>query len=115
MSDFMLTHKAAEVDEAIGVVLKTCKPKRISLTLSAANWIDSGDSTYYTQDVTIDGSTVNTKVDLDPTPEQYIQLLTDEITMFVGNDNGIIKAYSIGGKPEGNMTISALISEVVYA
>lgn len=85
-----------------------------SITLTAANWVASSDSSYYTQSVNLSGITENTKVDLDPTPEQLVSLIGDGISMFAVNENGSITIYATGDKPANDMTIQIVKSEVVY-
>lgn len=85
-----------------------------SITLAAANWITSDDESHYTQAVELDGITSNTKVDLDPTPEQLVSLINDGVSMCAINENGSITIYAIGDKPTSDMTISVIKSEVVY-
>lgn len=112
-NQYMLSRTAEEVDKAINITL-TSVPKRSEITLYVANWIVSGDGSYYTHNLTIANSSANTRVDLDPTPEQFINLINEEISMFVANDNGAIKAYSIGGVPSTDMTLAVIVSEVFY-
>lgn len=112
---YTLKQKASDVEKAIEIALTSGPVRMLEITLYAANWLASGDGTYYIHDLTIENSTANTKVDLSPTPEQFISLLSNEITMFVANDAGIIRAYSIGDVPTTDITMTALVSEVVYA
>lgn len=83
------------------------------ITLPTANWTESDDGMYYTQaiDVTVRESS---KVDLQPTPQQLIDLITDGISMFVANENGNVTAYAIGGKPSSDLTIQATETVVIY-
>lgn len=84
------------------------------VTLLVANWITSDDESHYTQAVELDDITNNTKVDLDPTPDQLVSLINDGISMCAINENGSITIYAIGDKPTSDMTISVIKSEVVY-
>lgn len=87
--------------------------KTITLTLSTDGWIQSSDATYYTQEVSIEGSTVNTRVNLDPTAEQLLQILQEEVSLFVVNDNGTILVYSVNNVPSTDMAIKAILKEVL--
>lgn len=93
-------------------VLGIATSNAIEITVYADDWVASDDETYYTQIVDIDGITMNSRVDLTPTPAQIIQLMTEEVSMFMANEDGIITAYCINGTPSSDMTISAIISEV---
>ena len=85
-----------------------------TISLPSAEWSESEDKTYYQQPVTIPSTTANSKVDLQPTPEQLVMLMEEEITMYVANNEGNLMAYAIGAIPSEDITIKALISEVVF-
>ena len=84
----------------------------INIDLKALDWIESEDMTYYTQDIVIPGATEKTKIDLQPTPEQLISMINNGIVMFIANDNGNVKIYSVSDKPATDMIIQATIKEV---
>lgn len=84
----------------------------INIDLKANDWVESADMTYYTQDLTIPNTTAKTKIDLQPTPEQLISMINNGIVMFVSNDNGNVKIYSVGDKPATDMVIQATRKEV---
>ena len=84
-----------------------------TITLLNADWEKSEDGTYYLQSVTIPSTTANSKVDLQPTPEQLVMLMEEEITMYIANDEGKLTAYAIGAIPSTDITIKALISEAM--
>jgi hypothetical protein len=81
----------------------------VSLPLS--NWI--GETKLFSQVVNIEGVTATSKVDLQPTPEQLIELQDIESTLMAVNDNGIVTVYALHTKPEVDYTMSAVITEVV--
>lgn len=83
----------------------------VSVDLKTASWVESPDMTYYTQVITIPNITATTKIDLQPTPEQLISMITAGIVMFIANDNGNVKVYSVNDKPATDMTIQATIKE----
>lgn len=85
--------------------------KVIDIVMPVSNWVRSKDATHYTQDLTIPDVTENTKIDLQPSPEQIITMISYGITMFVANDNGDVKAYSVSEKPPADMTIQATVKE----
>jgi hypothetical protein len=76
----------------------------------AANWI--GDSNPYNQTVACNGVNVNSKLDLQPTPEQIVELQDSEISLMLTNTNGVVTAWAIGNKPAVDYTIDVLITEV---
>ena len=85
----------------------------IEITLLANSWVASDDASYFTQELTIEDSTAKTKVDLQATAAQIIQLMNEELSMFVANDEGVIKVYSVNGAPSSDMTFKARVTEVL--
>lgn len=85
-------------------------PKVTNVTLYATSW--AGDANPYSQVVTINGVTVNSKVDLQPTALQIVDLQNNDIALMAENDNGVVTVYAIGGKPTVDYTMQALITEV---
>lgn len=88
----------------------TSTPKLTSVTMLASAW--SGDSNPYSQVVTCGGVNVNSKLDLQPTPTQIVELQDAEISLMATNNNGTVTVYAIGGKPTSDMTMQVLITEV---
>ena len=84
-------------------------PKSTTITLAVADWI--GDASPYSQAVTVDGITAMSKIDLQPTPEQLLELQESAVTLMIVNDNGIATAYAIGFKPTKDYTMKILITE----
>ena len=95
-------------------VLASSHYRMTTITLLSVDWRESESGTYYLQPVTIPNTTPNSKVDLQPTPEQLVMLMEEEITMYVANDEGELTAYAIGAIPSEDITIKVLISEVVF-
>jgi hypothetical protein len=99
------------VSEQINTAVVALLPKCTTITLPAANW--TGDANPWSQVVTVNGVTANSKVDLQPTAVQIVELQDSEITLMLQNDNGIITAWAIGNKPTEDYTMQVLITEVV--
>lgn len=77
-----------------------------------ANWEGNGP---YTQVVTIAGYTVtaNTKIDLLADNATIEQMVTDGVDeIYIVNDNTVLTAYAVSGKPSTAMTVQAIFSEV---
>lgn len=81
-----------------------------TVTLLADSWV--GSVAPYSQVVTINGVTVNTKVDLKPTSAQIAEMQDCDITFVAENDNGVVTVYSINCKPETDYVIQAVLTEV---
>ena len=86
-------------------------PKLATVTLNSENW--SGSSNPYYQNVAINGVTNNSKIDLQPSASQIVELQNEDIMIMIENNNGAATAYAIGGKPTKNYTMQALITEVI--
>ena len=91
--------------------LQNLMPKVTTISLPAADW--NGDSSPYYQVVAVNGVTENSKVDLQITAMQFVELQESDIAFTAENNDGIVTVYSVNGKPEVDYTIQALISEVV--
>lgn len=98
-----------QINTAIGG--KADIPKLTNVSMLAANWI--GESNPWSQVVTVNGVTKNSKVDLQPTAAQIIQLQDEDIALIAENTDGVITIYALGAKPENDYTMQALITEVV--
>lgn len=84
--------------------------KTASVTLAADSW--TGTDSPYSQVVTIDGVTANSKVDLNPTGEQLNSIATNRTILNTANDNGTVTVYAVGNKPTEDYTMQVTITEV---
>ena len=99
--------------EAISTTLqkKADTTKKTTVTLST-NW--TGNTSPYTQSVTISGTTSNSKVDLQPDATAIAQMAEDgTVALYIANNNGVLTANAVGEKPTAEMTIQATITEVI--
>lgn len=71
----------------------------------------------YEQDITEQLTgwvTVNSKVDLQPTPEQLCLLLENNVTFTTVNEHGVVKVCAVGTKPQNDyINIPITIMEVL--
>ena len=97
-------------------------PKPASVTLLPNEWkpvLDSetGDpiSNRYYQPVTVNNAVItpNSKVDLQPSPEQLVIFHEKDITFTAINRGGNVRVCIVGEKPTGTYTLSATVTEVV--
>lgn len=84
--------------------------KIIDISLPAADWI--GDESPYYQTFTDDDITSNSKIDLQPSPEQLCIFHNKDLAFTTSNEEGTVKIYSIGDKPTNDYVIQATITEV---
>ena len=97
-------------EEGTGVV--PVLPRVATITLTAANW--SGDSAPYSQVVSINTVTSATKIDIQPTAAQIVELQNADISLMAQNNDGVVTIYSFGGKLSYDMSIQVLLTEVSY-
>lgn len=102
-----------KVSEQINTAIanKADAPKLTSVSILASNW--AGESNPWSQVVTINGVTENSKIDLQPTASQIIQLQDNDIALMAENNGGVVTIYALGSKPATDYTMQALIMEVV--
>lgn len=82
-----------------------------SVTLLASAWVGEGNRHY--QVVEVEGITLNTKVNLQPTLEQLEVFRNKELTFTTKNENGVVTVYAIGDKPTMDYTMQVTLTEVV--
>lgn len=99
------------VSTAQQAAIDACKVKKAALSLPAASW--AGSASPYTQSVTIDGITVNSKVDLQM-DSTAIGVMVDSGTtaIYIANNNGTLTAYAVGEKPTADLSVQVTITEV---
>ena len=85
--------------------------KLTEISLPAANW--KGAISPYSQVVAVDGVSVNSMVDLQPSVEQLEIFHNKDIAFTTENNGGVVTVYVIGDKPKNDYTIQATILEVV--
>ena len=86
-------------------------PKLTTITIPVSGW--KGTSNPYSQVVACNGVNVNSKLDLQPTPSQIVELQDAEISLMATNNNGVVTVWAIGNKPTSDYTMDVLITEVV--
>ena len=85
-------------------------PKLTSITMLSNAW--TGSDGLYSQNIVVNGVEANTKLDLQPTPVQIVNLQDAEISLMLTNDGGVVTAWAINGKPAEDYTMSILLTEV---
>ena len=93
-------------------------PTPTYITLEGGNaWIPvSGVENRYTQDITeqlVGKITINSKVDLQPTPEQLYVFREKDLTFTTINEGGNVRVCLVGQKPANDYTLQATVTEVV--
>lgn len=105
------------IDEVLNVMSKQMIPMPTNIYLLGGNaWTQIADN-MYTQDITEqlkDKITENSKIDLQPTPEQLAIFHEKDVAFTVVNDDATIYVYAIGIRPEQDYeNIQVTITEVL--
>lgn len=100
-------------EEIIAIVdarINASKPKTTMVTISASDW--TGLNSPWSQVVTINGVTANSKLDLLPNATQIVSLQDSETALMLQNDGEDVIAWAIGNKPTEDYIMQVLITEV---
>ena len=97
-------------EEGTGVI--PVLPRISTISLLASAWTGSNEP--YSQVVNIATVTASSKIDLQPSAQQIVDLQNSETSLMIGNDGGVVTCYAIGKKPTVNYTMQVLIQEVAY-
>ena len=87
-------------------------PRLATVILPANGW--TGSKNPYSQVATVNGITVNSKVDLQPTALQIVSLQNEDIALMAENNAGVVTFYALGGKPAVDYTMQVLLTEVAF-
>jgi hypothetical protein len=87
-------------------------PRLATVILPASAW--TGSANPYSQVVTVNGVTTNSKIDLQPTAQQIVSLQDEEIALIAENNGGTVTFYALGGKPTSDYTMQVLLTEVAF-
>lgn len=81
-----------------------------TIALPASGWIKA--TNIYSQVVTVVGATVNSKIDIYPTPEQLVELQNAGIALVAINEDGVVTVYAINNKPTSDYIMQVTLTEV---
>lgn len=111
MSEYITRIRTATGDRQIDYNALANKPlKMTTVSLLSDNWV--GANSPFSQTVTVSGITSNSKIDLQPTPEQLTELQDADIALMISNDNGVATAYALNTKPTQDYYIQVSVVEM---
>lgn len=95
----------------------------VNIRGGADNWIgenikdDNGNAIGYRygQVVTVNDATItpNSQVDLQITSEQMVVFYEKSLAFVAENEDGVVTIYCVGGIPENDYTVQAVVTEVI--
>ena len=93
------------------IALNRAAVSRIAfIDLLSANW--QGEKSPYSQVVSIDGATENSKIDINPSIEQLAIFHEKDIAFVAENEDGVVTVYCVGQKPTADYQMQVTITEV---
>lgn len=95
-------------DEIISTYAR--RPQVTTIELFSSAWI--GTESPYSQEVAVNGAHEYSKIDLQPSALQVVDLQNQGVALMAENEDGVITVYAIGGIPNADYTMQALITEV---
>ena len=97
-----------------GGVFEALSGKQDGIRLASIHLTDTwSGSGPFTQAVSLEGVTPNSKVDIQPGADVFTALLLDGVTaLWIQNDNGSLTACALGAAPTDEMTIQCTVTEV---
>ena len=99
------------VKEYVDAKVAPLLPRATTVSLSADAWVATNN--FWSQVVTINGVTPNSKIDLQPSIEQLITLQEEEVSLVASNNDGVVTVYAFNYKPSVDFDMQTLIVEVV--
>ena len=86
------------------------KPRITSILLPFESWAGDGP---YTQEVSINGVTPNSKLDLQADDETMSAVVEGGFSVTMKNENGAVTAYAVGEKPTIDLILQVIITESI--
>lgn len=98
--------------DALGLedILAALNVRVVTIDLLANAWV--GDDSPYSQVVTVEGVTPNSKIDLQPSVEQLAIFYQKDLAFVTENNNGVVTVYALGDKPQNDYTMQATVMGV---
>lgn len=104
-------NKLIRLEDRIAALESTHVTKTLSsVTLFADRWV--GEASPYSQVVEISGTTIHSKVDLQPDLDQLVIFHEKDLTFVTENDDGVITVFCVGQKPTNDYTMQVTVTEV---
>ncbi len=110
VEDMVSPEMEPSIEERVSALENKAVSTDATVTLLASAW--EGVEVPYSQVVIIDGVTANTRVDPTPTATQIVEMQDEDIAFVFENEDGIVTAYSVNGKPEIDYEIKVALTEV---
>ena len=103
----------AELKEEFKAYIQENSGRIAYIDLYSANWVqDPKNASLYSQEVSIEGVTENSKIDLNPSVDQLAKFHEKDIAFVAENEDGTVTVYCVGQKPTADYQMQVTISEV---
>jgi len=96
--------------KAISDAMRERMSKMKTVLMPYESWQGEGP---YTQELMIDGITANSKIDMQADAATISLIVSGEFSVTIKNDNGSVTAYAVGKKPEFDLSLQLIITEVI--
>ena len=83
------------------------------ISLYVDNWTNGELLNEYLHNITINGITANSKVDLMPDNNMLSLIYSQNISLFITNNDGNLVCHCLGGKPSSDITIPVAFYDIV--
>lgn len=108
--NFDIIDRQMKLNQNMAASATTTTPSRATISLTDT-W--AGESSPYTQTVTVSGATItnDSKIDLLPNATVLAQMIEDGTTaMWIQNDNGVLTTYAMGNAPTVALTVQCTVA-----
>lgn len=106
-----LMNEIRKLKETVNSLATKSVVKKVKINLPSSAWITE-DTHLFSQEVSIDGVTSDSQIELQLSAEQIMIFYEKDVTFWAENENGVVTVYCIGQKPANDYEIQATITEV---
>lgn len=112
VEDIISDPQEPSIEDRLLAIEATHSPEIVrTITLLADAW--EGTTSPYRQEVTINGVTKRSKIDVQPDADQLSIFYEKDVAFLAENENGKVTIVCIGQKPVNDYTIQVTMTEVI--
>lgn len=110
--DSLMDEAKEELKEDLKAYILDNSGRIAYINLPSANWKPGNVENLFSQIVSIEGVTENSKIDLNPSFEQLAIFHAKDVAFVAENEDGVVTVYCIGQKPVADYEMQITITEV---